>query len=436
MILTLLVALVSAAVTFVLSLVLRRLGVRYRLYPATIRGRDVHTTPTPRLGGIAMFIGVLAALGVASQIPRFSRVFAADGGKQILSVLLAALLIVVIGVLDDFFDLDWSTKLIGQVLAAGLLAWLGGLQILSLPIGGIAVGSTWTSLALTIVIVVAVMNAMNFIDGLDGLVAGIAVIANGAFYLYSYLLIRQVSPTDYFNLASLLSAIVFGACLGFLPLNWHPAKLFMGDAGALLVGLLMAVSAISVTGQIDPAEFQQNGHAQLAPAFLPILLPFAVFIVPMLDFSLAVVRRLAAGKSPFSADRKHLHHRLLDMGHTRFHAVLIFYAWSATISVGSLLFFVAKPYWWAWVFIGGGLVVCAIATLAPLSHRKRVEYRSQSRPVTNTTVEIAVLDPLDRAGRRPTTAETPVVLPAPPAGPVAAPVATSAPLLPRRERTP
>ncbi len=119
--------------------------------------------------------------------------------------------------------------------------------------------------------------------------------------------------------------------------------------------------------------------------------------MPLLDFSLAVVRRLAAGKSPFSADRKHLHHRLLDMGHTRFHATLIFYAWTAVISVGSLLFFVARPFWWAWVFIGGGLLLCAAATLAPLSHRKRREYEVQSKPVATTTTEIAVLDPLDKA---------------------------------------
>ena len=132
---------------------------------------------------------------------------------------------------------DWMV--IGQVLAAGLLAWLGGLQIDSLPVGGvfgIFVGSTWASLELTLFIVVAVMNMLNFIDGLDGLVAGVGVIANGTFYLYSYMLIRIVDQTNYFNLASLISAIVLGACLGFLPLNWHPAKLFMGDAGALLVG--------------------------------------------------------------------------------------------------------------------------------------------------------------------------------------------------------
>jgi UDP-GlcNAc:undecaprenyl-phosphate GlcNAc-1-phosphate transferase len=396
-IITLLVALCSAVVTFALSIVLWRVGMRYRLYPK-IRERDVHTRPTPRLGGIAMFVGVLVALGVASQIPFFHIVFAFP--NQVLAVVLAAALIVTVGVLDDFFDLDWSTKLIAQVLAAGLLPLVGGLQIVSLPIGGLTVGSTWMSLAITIVGVVAVMNAINFIDGLDGLVAGVCLIANGTFYLYSYLLIREINRANYFNLASLISAIVFGACLGFLPLNWHPAKLFMGDAGALLIGLLMSVSTIAVTGNFDPKDFvQAHGKAELAPAFLPILLPFAILVVPLLDFSLAVVRRLAAGKSPFSADRKHLHHRLLDMGHTRFHATLIFYAWSAVISVGSLLFFVAKPYWWAWVFIGGGGVLCAIATLAPLSHRKRVEYVVQREPVTTTTREIAILDPLDKAGK-------------------------------------
>jgi UDP-GlcNAc:undecaprenyl-phosphate GlcNAc-1-phosphate transferase len=394
-IVTLLVALCSAVVTFVMSIVMWRVGMRYRLYPK-IRERDVHTTPTPRLGGIAMYLGVLVALFIASQIQFFHLVFADT--KQIVAILLAATLIVVIGVLDDFFDLDWSTKLIGQVLAAGLLAWLGGLQIVSLPIGGVTVPSTWSSLALTLFTVVAVMNMLNFIDGLDGLVAGVGVIANGAFFLYSYLLIRLVDQTNYFNLASLVSAILFGACLGFLPLNWHPAKLFMGDAGSLLLGLLMSVSAISVTGSIDP--IQLGGRALFAPAFLPLLLPFAILIVPLLDFSLAVLRRLAAGKSPFSADRKHLHHRLLDMGHSRFHATLIFYAWTAVISVGSLLFFVARPFWWAWVFIGGGLVVCAVATLAPLSHRKRREYEVQKQPVSTTTREIAILDPLDKAGKR------------------------------------
>jgi UDP-GlcNAc:undecaprenyl-phosphate/decaprenyl-phosphate GlcNAc-1-phosphate transferase len=404
-IVTLLVALVGAAVSFLMSIVMWRVGIRYRLYPE-IRERDVHTRPTPRLGGIAMYTGLLAALLVASQLEYFRAVFFDGNERQIIAVLCAATLIVVMGVLDDFFDLDWTTKLIGQIIAAGLLAWLGGLQITQLPIGGVTVTSTWSSLALTLITVVVVMNMMNFIDGLDGLVAGIAIIANGAYFLYSYMLVQLTSPNSLFSLATLVSAVMCGVCIGFLPLNWHPARLFMGDAGSLLVGLMFAVAAVSVTGTVDPAVVFQDAatggysRASLAPAFLPLLLPVAVMIVPLLDFGLAVVRRIAAGKSPFSADRKHLHHRLLDMGHSRLHATLIFYAWTAVISVGSLLFFVADQIV-AWGFIGGGLVVCAVATLAPLSHRKRREYTVQTKPVAATTREIAVLDPLDRAGTTP-----------------------------------
>jgi UDP-GlcNAc:undecaprenyl-phosphate GlcNAc-1-phosphate transferase len=392
-----------------MSVVMWRVGIRYKLYPE-IRARDVHTRPTPRLGGIAMYCGLLTGLLVAwliaSRTPYFRLVFFDGNERQITAILCAATLIVVMGVLDDFFDLDWTTKLIGQIIAAGLLAWLGGLQILQLPIGGVTLTSTWSSLTLTLIVVVVVMNMMNFIDGLDGLVAGIAIIANGAYFLYSYMLAQLTSPTSLFSLATLVSAVMCGVCLGFLPLNWHPARLFMGDAGSLLVGLMFAVAAISVTGSVDPTQVFHVGaggqyeRAKLAPAFLPLLLPIAVMIVPVLDFGLAVVRRIAAGKSPFSADRKHLHHRLLDMGHSRLHATLIFYAWTAVISVGSLLFFVAEQAV-AWSFIGAGLVVCAVATLAPLSHRKRREYAVQVKPLDATTREIAVLDPLDRAATAP-----------------------------------
>ena len=402
MIATLLVALAGAVVSFLMSIVMWRVGIRFKLYPA-IRERDVHTRPTPRLGGVAMYIALLAALLIASQISYFRIVF--DGNEaQIIAILSAATLIVVVGVLDDFFDLDWTTKLIAQVIAAGLLAWLGGLQIDQLPIGGVWITSTWSSLALTLISVVVVMNMMNFIDGLDGLVAGIAIIANGAFFLYSYMALQATGSSSYFSLATLLSATMAGVCLGFLPLNWHPARMFMGDAGSLLVGLMFAVASISVTGSIQADQFQNPDggiyRSHLAPAFLLLLLPVGIMIVPVLDFSLAVIRRIGAGKSPFSADRKHLHHRLLDMGHSRLHATLIFYAWTAVISVGSLLFFVADQVV-AWSFIGGGLVVCAVATLAPLSHRKRREYAVQAKPLDTTTTEIAVLDPLDRAATTP-----------------------------------
>ena len=409
---------ISAAVSFVLSVVVWRLGLRFRLYP-TIRERDVHQTPTPRLGGIAMWAGIVVALLAAwfvfpliSGVDYFRLVFADPGPP--LAIIGAATIIVVIGVVDDLYDLDWMTKLAGQVIAAGVLAWQG-VQLVSLPIGSsLAVGSPVMSLILTILAVVLVMNAVNFIDGLDGLVAGVTIIANGVFFIYSFVISLTIGQTEYFNLAALLTAVLIGACLGFLPLNWHPARLFMGDAGALLTGLLMATSAISVTGQIDPATISRSA---LLPAFIPILLPFAVLIVPLLDFGLAVLRRVGAGKSPFTADRKHLHHRLLDMGHSHFHAVLIFYAWTLVVSVGCLLFLFVKPPWLVVVFLVVGLVACAALTLAPLSRRKRVEVAVQSaRPGDLATSRSERFDPLDQAagGLDHLDAADPVDVPSPP----------------------
>ncbi len=251
-------ALLAALVSFIGSWAVWKFSLKYRLYPK-IRERDVHTRPTPRLGGIAMFAGILVAFGAAWVVSnlgstRFSNVaIIFENPLQVLSILGAALLIVLIGVADDLWDLDWMTKLAGQFLAAGLIAWQG-VSIVSLPIGGgISVGSSWLFAVITIFTIVLVMNAVNFIDGLDGLVAGVTLIANGVFFVYTYLLVQQTSPFNYFNLASLIAIILVGALAGFLPpLNWHPAKLFMGDAGALLVGLLMATSAIAVTGQINP----------------------------------------------------------------------------------------------------------------------------------------------------------------------------------------
>lgn len=380
---------ISALVTFGLSVLIWKLSTKYRLYPA-IRARDVHTQPTPRLGGIAMFLGILVAFAVASQVSWFHLVFVNPG--PIYAILGAALIIVLIGVADDIWDLDWMTKLAGQIIAAGLLAWQG-VQLVSLPIGGLTVGSAYMSLVLTVLAVVLVMNAVNFIDGLDGLVAGVAVIANGVFFIYSYILARVIGEAEYFNLASLISAILIGACLGFLPLNWHPAKLFMGDAGALLVGLLMATSAISVTSNIDPLSMHSG--KLLAPAFIPILLPLAILVVPLIDFVLAVVRRLRAGKSPFSADRKHLHHRLLDMGHSHLHAVLIFYGWSGVIAIGGLLLMVV-PVMWAFAFVVVGLGGCTWLTLAPLTRRKALEKAAQSAAADDSGAA-AHLDGLDAA---------------------------------------
>lgn len=392
----LLVTAISAGVTFGLAIVTWKLSSRYRLYPK-IRERDVHTRPTPRLGGVAMFLGMAVAFGVASLLPGFAIVFSEPG--KVLGLAGAALIIVLIGVADDIWDLDWLTKLAGQIIAAGLIAWQG-IQVSTLPIGGQTIVSPYVSLIITVFAVVLVMNAINFIDGLDGLVAGVALIANGVFFVYTYLLQAQ-AQTEYFNLASLTTAVLIGACIGFLPVNFHPAKLFMGDAGALLTGLLMAASAILVTGQVtsDFVTRPDQFTASLVPGFIPILLPFAVLVVPLLDFGLAVTRRLRAGKSPFTADRKHLHHRLLDMGHSHLHAVLIFYGWTLVVSLGCLAY-MFMPWYMATLLIVAGLVILTVITLSPLSRRKALESAAQSG--AETEPDAARFDGLDAASEEDT----------------------------------
>lgn len=368
-----LMMLISAVVTFFGTFSVLKLAHKYKIYPA-IRSRDVHTRPTPRLGGVAMFAGFLVTVVIAGSLGWFKSVYAEP--VHIIAIVAAAFLITLIGFLDDLYDLDWSLKLAGQFVVAGILAWQG-VQIVSLPIGGLTIGSFGISFIATVFLAVLVMNAVNFIDGLDGLVAGVVFIGTAVFFAYSYLLAQQTSPTNYFNLASLLSAIVLGMCIGFLPYNWHRAKIFMGDSGAMLLGLLMATSALTVTGQIDP---QIISRGELIPAFIPLILPLAILILPLLDFSLAVIRRLRAGKSPFAADREHIHHRLQDFGHSHLGSVLVFYVWTALISLTCLLFFFL-PNWAVWLFLNIGLIAALTFTLWPLIQRRQKLSRNKSQKI-------------------------------------------------------
>lgn len=378
----------TAFLTLALTWGVWQLSMRFKLYPG-IRERDVHKTPTPRLGGVAMFFGIVAAFLVSRANDFFSPFWTVP--HQIYGILGAMLLIVVVGVIDDLWDLDWLIKLGAQFLAAGLIAGVGGIQILSLPIGGMTVGSGWVSFTLTVFSIVIVMNAVNFIDGLDGLVAGVCLIANSVFFVYSYLLLREFATSN-FSLATFIAAALVGACLGFLPLNWSPAKLFMGDSGALLLGLLMATSAIAITGAIPPGAFDPEdfGRSQLLGAFIPIVLPIVVVLLPLLDFGMAVLRRLHAGKSPFSPDRKHLHHRMLDMGHSDRDAVLIFYAWTAVISLAVLLMFIAErnqlSYGIGVGFAVVGAAACLVLTFMP-SRRRRSETGTRAPDEILTPVE-------------------------------------------------
>ena len=320
--------LVAAAVTYLLTPLVRRVAVATGAMHAP-RDRDVHVISTPLLGGLAMYGGLAAALVVANELPYLR---AALGGTRVSAgLLLAGGLVVVMGIVDDRWGMGALSKLAGQVGAAGILIWSGvELPWIPTPGGGYILLSYNQSLVLTILVVVITMNAVNFIDGLDGLAAGIVCIAALAFFAYSYTLVRVAGTTTQ-SLPALVSAILAGMCLGFLPHNFYPARIFMGDTGAMLLGLLLAYGPISSTWNLDPQvlPFAVNRF----PTILPILLPAAIFLIPYADLLLAVARRTWAGQSPFAPDKKHLHHRLLGIGHSHRKSVLLMYAWAALFAV-------------------------------------------------------------------------------------------------------
>jgi UDP-GlcNAc:undecaprenyl-phosphate GlcNAc-1-phosphate transferase len=365
-----LVALLTALVTYLATWGVRWTAKRFNIHPA-IRERDVHKSPTPRIGGIAMFLGLGAGVFASASFGWFDSIFVNPG--PIWAVLAASAVIIVVGLLDDLVDLDWTAKMGGQMGAAWILA-SSGIQIVSLPIGGLTVGSFAVSFAVTVFLIVLIMNAVNFIDGLDGLAAGVVGIGTLAFFVYTYLLAQQTSPTNYFSIAGLLAALVLGMVAGFLPHNWRPAKIFMGDSGAMLLGLLMAVGAITVTGSIDPATVTRN---DLLPALIPLALPVLILVIPLLDLALAVVRRLRRGQSPFAADREHLHHQLQDVGHSHQGAVMVFYHWTALVSISLLLFF-----WLDWpqvmVIFGFWLILALVHTYWPV-FKRRYKFRKALR---------------------------------------------------------
>jgi UDP-GlcNAc:undecaprenyl-phosphate GlcNAc-1-phosphate transferase len=320
--------LITVTVTYLLTPLVRRLAIKVGAVFAA-RDRDVHAAPIPRMGGLAMFAGAAAGLLAAGRL-------AAPGGvistRDLLLLLLAAGLIVGVGLVDDRFGINPGVKLIGQIAAAAIL-FVGGAKLQFFPLPNEAVFDLTPneSLVLTIVVVVATINAVNFIDGLDGLAAGIVCIAAISFFVYYYYLTQSVGLVP--ELAPALASVVLaGACLGFLPHNFYPAKIFMGDTGSMLLGLLLAYVPIQA---MSSAPFTILANANKANRFaevLPLLLPAVVLVIPYTDMLRAVIRRTRAGQSPFAADRKHLHHRMLEIGHSHRSSVLILYAWAAVFA--------------------------------------------------------------------------------------------------------
>ncbi len=360
----LLTILVAAAITYLLTPLVRRFATVAGAISA-IRERDVHAVPTPRLGGMAMFCGLCSALVVADQLPHLRSVFA---NTTVAPALLSGCgLICLLGVIDDRWGMDSLIKLAGQVIAAAVMVGQG-IQITWLPVPGVGtlVLDPTSGFVLSVLVVVATINAMNFVDGLDGLAAGIAAIAGVTFFLFCYRLwvgygVESVAaPT-------LVTAVLIGICVGFLPHNLHPARIFMGDSGAMLIGLVLAAGAISLVGQVDPVGL--GGHAsqsfitrKLAGVYVPGILLIAVILVPFTDMLLAVVRRVKAGRSPFAADKRHLHHRLMAIGHSHGRAVLLMYFWAAFVAFVTLLVSV-RPQRRPVLLVGAVLLVLGIGAL-------------------------------------------------------------------------
>jgi UDP-GlcNAc:undecaprenyl-phosphate GlcNAc-1-phosphate transferase len=333
------VFLVAAAVTYLLGVFAREVALRTGAV-ARVRDRDVHAVPIPYFGGVAMLGGLVAAYLVAARLPFLSRADHDQVFRDGAVVLLAGGLICLLGMLDDLFELDALTKLGGQIVVAGILV-VSDVYYYSfqLPGEGQFSADPVQGQLVSVIVVVATINAVNFVDGLDGLAAGVVGIGAVAFFLFSYKLADANDETLAIT-AALLCAALGGACAGFLPHNFFPARIFMGDSGSMLIGVVLAGSALTLTGQFATVNMTQGAggsEASLLPTLLPIILPISILVVPFADLVLAVIRRTRAGRSPFTADKEHLHHRLLEIGHSHRRAVLIMWLWAGLIAFGGVL---------------------------------------------------------------------------------------------------
>ncbi len=321
---------VAAVVTFALTFVTRRLAIRFGavVMPDPDNSRRVHTRPLPT-SGASLFLGFLAAMAVASRFEPFRAVF--EGSSEPLAVVLAGSVMFAVGMLDDLLEVSPPAKMAGIVFSGSVLSLLGVVMIfLRIPFFDLVGISPDLAPLVTVLWVAGMANAVNFIDGLDGLAAGIVAIAAGAFFLYTL----QIGPDNAGLLSEtsvgpLIAVIACGICVGFLPHNFHPARIQMGDAGALFLGLLMAAATLVVGGRTD-----QPFSGQTYFFYAPIFIPFFILGVPIFDTAFAIIRR--SGK--FSvADKGHLHHRLMFLGHGQRRAVGILWAWTAILS-GLVLF--------------------------------------------------------------------------------------------------
>ena len=302
--------LVSAVLSFLLTLPVKRLAVRIGAMDVPKDARRMHNKPIPRMGGMAIFLGFLVS----------ALVFTPQMDRGLFAILLGAALIVVLGVVDDKCTLPAKAKLLVQLLAAAVIVFYGDLRIdrLTNPFGS-SLYSYWDlglwAYPITITWILAITNAVNFIDGLDGLACGVSGISSINLMIIALLVSNGQD--------AVWMAALTGACIGFLPHNFNPAKIFMGDTGSNFLGFMLA--AVSIHGLFK------------AYTVISFLVPILLLGLPIFDICFAVIRRLAHGQSPMQADRGHFHHRLIDMGFSQRQSVSIAYVLTGILGLSAVL---------------------------------------------------------------------------------------------------
>jgi UDP-GlcNAc:undecaprenyl-phosphate GlcNAc-1-phosphate transferase len=349
----------SLAFSFVATRDVRDLATRRGWVSAPRDGRHIHQAPLPRLGGVAIFMAFSVSLGVWLALSLiFPRLLEGLAPATLLRIYVPACLIFALGIYDDLRGAGPYLKFTVQAIAAVLL-FAGGMRVLSLPLIFSHSLPWFVGLPLTVLWVVAVTNAFNLIDGLDGLAAGSA--------LFSTLVFFVVSLVDHSWLGSLMSVTLAGAILGFLRFNFNPATIFLGDSGSLFIGFVL--SALALAG------------AQKAPTFVAVAIPVVSFGLPILETLLSILRRLISGRPVFTADREHIHHKLLQMGFSHRQVVVVLYAVSAVFAMLSLFLL-----WPTGSTLGLVLAVVGTGIWLGVQHLNYVEF-GELRRVAQRTID-------------------------------------------------
>ena len=327
----LLIGLVALVTTFSATPLVRLFALRVGLIDRP-SDRKVHAHATPTLGGLGIFAGFVVAGIAAAFMTEFRAVFTQS--SELLGIGAGAVLIFALGVVDDLRPLPAPVKLAGQVFASGVVFLAGvKMEFILLPNGDAVSLSEDVSVLVTVFWLVAMINAVNLVDGLDGLAAGICAIAASSFFVYAFALASReglgTTPS-----APLVAIMVVGVTLGFLRFNFHPASIFMGDSGSMLLGLILGAATVVGIGQTQLPE----SASEVFLAYVPLLVPALVVALPLIDGVLAVIRRARRGVSIFNADKQHIHHRLMDLGHGHRQAVIVMYMWSALAAGAALAF--------------------------------------------------------------------------------------------------